>query len=168
MELLTAEITLCDHLREREKNILKILAMPANKYKMEDYHRLRVEIKKLKTLLELVNYCNKDFQKKKYFKPFIKIFKQSGKIRKLQQEESILEMYDVSKIEKYLIRVKVDIKKNKKEFQFLIEKKHKIKIKKTFKKVAPYLKELPSHKINDFIKKFTAIRTFFKRVGLTQ
>ncbi len=153
MELLKTETNLSDYFGERHRNILTIIATPANEYRKEDFHRLRVEIKKLKALLELVNYCNADFQKKKFFKPFIKIFRQSGKIRELQIAASTLEKYDLAKIENYVTGVKEDIKKKQIDFQLLIQKKSKIKIKKTIKKMAPYLNELPTRKVNEFIEK---------------
>ncbi|HUZ57441.1 MAG TPA: CHAD domain-containing protein [Hanamia sp.] len=153
MEALLVQTDLSDYFREKEKNILEILIMPANEFKKEDYHRLRVEIKKLKALLELINYCCEGFQKRKFFKPFAKIFNQSGKIRELQLEESVLESYDVAKIEKYVIKVKKDIKKNQDSFQLLISQKRKRTIKKTFKKMDPYPKELPTIKVNAFIAK---------------
>ena len=39
-----------------------------------------VEIKKLNALFELINFCDKDFKRKKTFKPIKEIFQQAGAV----------------------------------------------------------------------------------------
>ena len=52
------------------------------------YHQLRIEIKKLRALIDLIGHFDKKFKPNKALKPFHKIFESAGKIRELQLEES--------------------------------------------------------------------------------
>ena len=146
------EENLLNYCKKRVNNIHKILGISANEFSDEDYHQLRVEIKKLHAIMEFTNYCCPNFKKKKYFKPFKRFFIQSGKIRELQLEESLLEKYNTAKIENILLKVKEDIKKEQKSFCMLIQKKQKKKIKKAYKKIALNLKSIPDSKVYDFIE----------------
>ncbi|HEY5462444.1 MAG TPA: CHAD domain-containing protein [Hanamia sp.] len=155
METINTSEDLSNYFEKRIENICKILAKPHNEYGNEDYHQLRVEIKKVNALMVLISYCHKDFKKKKYFKPFKSIFKQSGKIRDLQLEESVLEKYSATSIEGFLLRVKNEIKKEEKNFHLLIQNNFKRKINKSYKKIVTYLKEMQPNKVENFIKKET-------------
>jgi hypothetical protein len=48
---------------------------------------------KKNALFELINFCSKDFKRKKLFKPFKLIFRLAGKVRELQVEEAMLKKY---------------------------------------------------------------------------
>lgn len=146
------EENLLNYCKKRVKNIHEILSISANEFSDENYHQLRVEIKKLHAITEFTNYCCPNFKKKKYFKPFKRFFIQAGKIRELQLGESLLEKYNTAKIEKVLFKVKKDIKKEQKKFCALIQKKQKKKIKGAYKKIATNLKSIPDSKVYDFIE----------------
>ncbi|MFV8342136.1 CHAD domain-containing protein [Flavobacterium sp. XS2P39] len=81
------------YLKKRECTINCLLETPQQYYTPETIHTLRVEIKRLNALFNLANYCSKGFKKKKNFKPFKRIFRQAGKVRELQIEQSLLEEY---------------------------------------------------------------------------
>ena len=152
MQIIKAKENLSPYFKKRAINIQNILSIPPEEYGKEEYHKLRVEIKKLHAILDLIKYCHSDFQKKKYFKPFKKIFIQSGKIRELQLEESLLEKYNTHKIKKVLLKVKEAIKKEEKKFCQLIQKKQKGKIEKNNNKIALHLEDIPNDKVNEFIE----------------
>ncbi len=75
------------YLKKIRKNIISLLKKSPVKFDDEDYHKLRVEIKKLKALAGFIEFSNKKFSKKKTLKPFKKVYKQAGKIRELQLED---------------------------------------------------------------------------------
>lgn len=152
MEIIKVKENLSEYCKKRAINIEKIMSISPKEYGTEEYHKLRVEIKKLHAILDLIKYCHTDFQKNKYFKPFKEIFIQSGKIRELQLEESLLEKYNTRKIEKVLLKVKEAIKKEKRNFYPLIQKKQKFKIEQKFNKIFLLLEGIPEDKVNEFIE----------------
>jgi CHAD domain-containing protein len=83
--------TLKKYLNSRIDTITSVLALPRSAYTTESWHLLRVEIKKLNALFDLIGYCVKDFKRKKLFQPFKQVFRQTGKARELQVEIALLE-----------------------------------------------------------------------------
>ena len=81
------------YLNSRKINIDFLLEKPKRNYTPGTFHKLRIELKKLNAFLDLVNYCSKDFRKKKIFKPFKQVFRQAGKVRELQLQEAMLKKY---------------------------------------------------------------------------
>jgi len=81
------------YLKKRKKNINSLLNTELQNYTQDTFHLLRVEIKKLKALLSVIGYhseLNKPNQPKQDFEL---IFKQAGKVRNIQVEESIMNKY---------------------------------------------------------------------------
>lgn len=117
------------YLKKSRKIILRLLKKSPKKFEDEDYHQLRVEIKKLKSVAGFIEFSNKRFSKRKQLKPFSKLYKQAGKIRELQLEEAFLKKNNVQFIKHYLDDVAKSIKKEKKKFSSLISKKARKKIK---------------------------------------
>lgn len=81
------------YLKKRECTINCLLETQQQYYTANTFHILRVELKRLNALFNLVNWCSKGFKKKKNFEPFKRIFRQAGKVRELQIEASLLEDY---------------------------------------------------------------------------
>lgn len=80
--------------RYLKKRLLKIhdqLIDPALRTK--SVHRLRLEIKKVDALFDLVHRQNKNFKPRKYFRSFKTLFKRAGKLRALQVEFDLLNTY---------------------------------------------------------------------------
>lgn len=75
-------------------NIVQLLSVKPGKYTPENFHKLRVELKKLNALFEIIKYCSREFKRKKAFKPYKKLFKQAGVARELQLEENLLKLHD--------------------------------------------------------------------------
>jgi hypothetical protein len=81
------------YLKKRKSAIIFLLEKQQESFSPDTFHILRLEIKKLNALFDLVNFCFKGFNKKKTFKPFKLIFRQAGKIREIQVEEALLEAH---------------------------------------------------------------------------
>ena len=122
-----------NYLKKIRKNITTLLKKSPEKFEDEDYHKLRVEIKKLKALAGFVEFSNQKFSKKKQLKPFSKIYKYAGKVRELQLEVSFLQKNNAQFIEQYLCDLERRIEKQKKKFASLSFKKIKRKTKKAMK-----------------------------------
>ena len=57
------------YFKKIEKNIACSLKIPSENFVKEDYHQLRVEIKKLNALLISLELCLKSLKRNKYFEP---------------------------------------------------------------------------------------------------
>ena len=84
------------YLKKRKSAITILLEKQQESFTPDTFHTLRLEIKKLNALFDLVQFCSKGFKQKKTFKPFKLIFSQAGKIRELQVEKALLDEYFTS------------------------------------------------------------------------
>lgn len=100
------------YFKNRISDINFILEQQQQFYTSDTFHKLRLEIKKLNALFDLINYSSKKSKHNKTFKPFKLIFKQAGKIRELQVEEALLKTYLVSD---FITEYKNDLQKILKE-----------------------------------------------------
>lgn len=78
------------YIKKQYREIIRILHLPEDAYTEESFHKLRVAIKKLSALADLIQYCDKNFPTKKTLAPFRKLFRQAGKIREWQIAETLL------------------------------------------------------------------------------
>ncbi len=135
----------------REKTLSLLQKSPCE-FEDEDYHKLRVEIKKLKALAGFIEFFHKSFKRKTHFKPFKKIFKQAGKIRELQLEASFLKKHNPLFIEEYIQSLLNKIEKQKKKFPPLISKKTKRKLKRVIREIESSLEQTTAEDVINFKK----------------
>jgi CHAD domain-containing protein len=125
------------YFKKRANAINRLMKKPGYQFSMEDFHELRVEIKKIRALLFLVKNSSKDFKLNKNFKPFKKIFDQAGKIRNIQLEESMLKKRDPrNNLKAYPGELKMRELEEHKYFSALI-KKMQPELKKKLQRVKP-------------------------------
>lgn len=140
--------------QKRVKAITALLQKPARTYTVATFHGLRVEIKKLSALFELVNDCSKDFKRKKTFKPFKSIFRQAGKVRELQLVEAMLKKYNFqSSLKVYLHDLEQLRLKEQKIFFSIINEKFAAQVKNTCKDLAPFLKKTDKKEVKEYMEK---------------
>jgi CHAD domain-containing protein len=130
------------YLRKIIKKINSLLKKPSGKFENEDYHKLRVEVKKLNALLDLIQFCFHNFNKKKYSGLFKKVFKQAGTVREIQLEESTLKNYPNFSIKYYLSDLEKKVNKEKKIFAHLVNKKLIRKNKKLMCQLKPFINKI--------------------------
>ncbi len=75
---------------KRLKALLK--SFPSGKEK-EGLHQIRLEIKKIKVVLQLIHFNNKEFNDHKKYIPFRTVFRESGKIRDAELRKELLDQY---------------------------------------------------------------------------
>ncbi|MBK7302626.1 MAG: CHAD domain-containing protein [Saprospiraceae bacterium] len=129
------------------------------------YHQLRIEIKKLRALIDLIGHFDKKFKPNKALKPFHKIFESAGKIRELQLEESQMKKhYSATTFTAYKLILKEQKVKHHEAFSelikgSLIEKQKKTinELKKSIKKIDEQKVEKYLHKKSQQINKLTAL-----------
>jgi CHAD domain-containing protein len=68
----------------------RILKNPVRRYKPEQLHQLRVEIKKIRALFEMLEKTTPQFHHKRSAAPFEMIYSQAGRIRTVQVEENMM------------------------------------------------------------------------------
>ncbi|MDE3184499.1 MAG: CHAD domain-containing protein [Bacteroidota bacterium] len=129
------------YLKKLRKNIITLLKKSAEQFEDEDYHKLRVEIKKLKAVAGFIEFSHKKFSKKKALTPFKKIYKQAGKVRELQLEASFLKKNNPQFIEQYLSDLDKRIEKEKKKFASPPRNQIKSKTKKTIKEIELFFQD---------------------------
>jgi CHAD domain-containing protein len=78
------------YFKERERNIDLSLKKLRRSFAPQNFHQLRVEIKKIKALHKLISSFAKKFDRDSSFQPYRTIFKAAGKVRELQLHESFL------------------------------------------------------------------------------
>jgi CHAD domain-containing protein len=127
------------YLKKISRNTITLLKKSPGKYADEDYHKLRVEIKKLKAVAGFIEFVNTKFPKKKALQSFKRVYNQAGKIRELQLEASFLKKNNTQFIEQFLSDLAKRIDKEKEKFASLHLKKTTRKTKKAIKGIEPFL-----------------------------
>ncbi|MDZ4667418.1 MAG: CHAD domain-containing protein [bacterium] len=160
--------TLKKYLRNREVAINFILEKPRAKYSTSTFHKLRVEIKKLNALFNLINYCSKDFRRKKTFKPFKEIFLQAGKVREFQLEEMMLNKHHSIK---FLTDYRNSLKKLRLQeqeiFFTIINKDFVARLQKKYKIIIPLLYKINKKLANSYIEiKRTSIQKLLSKSSI--
>lgn len=128
------------YLKKIGEKITGLLKKSPNTFEDEDFHKLRVEIKKLKAVAGFIELADKNFSKRGLLKPFSKIYKQAGKIRELQLQQTFLQKQNDFSIDNYLQELLKKTEKEKKKFAALLTKQSPKKIKKPIKKIENFLK----------------------------
>lgn len=144
---------LVSYFKKRTLAIDTLLETPTPQYTAETFHQLRVEIKKLNTIFDLIKFCNKDFKQKKTFKPFKLIFRQAGKIRELQLEEVMLNVFISSElVPNYFANLKALESKEQESFFAIINQKLIARLKKKYAIILPFLHSIKKKKARSYIQ----------------
>jgi CHAD domain-containing protein len=69
--------------------IRKLAARSGKTFGFEEVHDLRVEVKRLRALLDVIEHCRPGFPVRERFKPFRKLFKAAGGLREAQVASSL-------------------------------------------------------------------------------
>jgi len=85
--------TIYSYLKKRQESIFNLLKTRKKKNDPENYHQLRLEIKKTKAALSLLSRCTSAVDIKSKMLPYNKLFKQAGKIRELQLHKAYLDKF---------------------------------------------------------------------------
>ncbi len=144
--------TLLKYYKKRKAAVNDLLEKPARAYTPATFHDLRVEIKKLNALTDLLNYCSEDFKRKKIFRPFKIIFRQAGKVRELQVEQAMLRKYcNKNSLNEYWNKLKLNLHTEHVTFFTLLTEKIIEQLKKSEHKLIPFIKENDKKEAADYI-----------------
>lgn len=131
------------YFKKRKEAINRLLKRPRRSYTSETFHDLRVEIKKLDALLDLINFNSKNFNRTEIYKPFKLIFDQAGKVRELFIEEStIKKLFLFPLLKRYRKHLKELRSKEQEDYFDLADKKLFSELKKMYNKIGSLLAQL--------------------------
>jgi CHAD domain-containing protein len=138
--------------KKRLSALKSLLKKPRKKVSVDDFHELRVEIKKIRAALALLNFSAKGFKRKRTEKGFDKIFKQAGAVRELQlEEQTIKDLHLNTTLKTYATGLRKDRKKEKDKFFKLANKKNIAALNDTYEEVKPFFKEITPQKAQQFL-----------------
>jgi CHAD domain-containing protein len=116
------------------------------------FHQLRVEIKKIQALAEMLKSSTKGFNPKKVISPIRKIFDQAGKIRQIQLAEETLKKYDPDgALQLFPSTLHLKEHEEKINFTVLLDRVKK-KISKAVNRIKPVIKKLDSRDLKKYIE----------------
>jgi len=145
---------LLKYYKKRKSNIDSILARSTRKYTPGTFHKLRIEIKKLNALFDLINFSSKDFKQKKYFKPYKLIFQQAGKVRELQlEEEMLIKQITNNSLNNYRNSITKNRLKEQDNFYLIVNNESTNGMKIKYHKIVPFLKKANNRKANHYLEK---------------
>jgi CHAD domain-containing protein len=146
--------TLTKYLKKRKDVIGILLRKPSSKYTSNTFHKLRVEIKKLNSIFDLIKFCSTNFKRKTTYQPFKLIFRKAGKVRELQIENAMLKNYFENKVIKdYRKSLKKLRLKAEEDFFLLVNKKLIDRLNKKHCTINPHLGQIDKKKINTYLEK---------------
>lgn len=146
--------TLTKYLKNRIDVIDSLLRKSRDKYTPNTFHKLRVEIKKLNSSFDLINFCSTTFKRKATYKPYKIIFDKAGKVRELQIEDEMLNNYFGSKmIKDYRKGLKKLRLKAENDFFSLVNKKLMDQLHKKKHSIIPHLRAIDSKKTAIYLEK---------------
>lgn len=147
---------LTKYIDNRVRALNVILEKPRSRYTPGTFHQLRVEIKKLNAVFDLLKYCSKDFNRKKTIKPFKLIFRQAGKVRELQLEETLLKKYQINNsLSNYLTILKYRRLKARDVFFTLVNEEFTSLLNKRIQKISPFLSGVKTKRVNKYLDQQT-------------
>lgn len=138
----------------RESAIIELLELPDSSFTPSTFHDLRVEIKKMNALFELLDYCFKDFNRDKTFRPFRRIFRQAGKVRAIQVEEELLRKHFPDNLpDTYMKESEVKKLREGGAFFAILHETPPARLDKTFRYLVRLLTTIDKKKVTGFMDK---------------
>ena len=134
------------------KQLFKSLIAHLKKYNKrrdeESLHNIRVDVKKIKSVLELVNYSDKGFKAHQCYIPFRTIFRRAGALRDPEIQAGLLLRYNIE-------GVKVNKRTDNNIIKAFVEDTRQFvnKILEQEKSVKPLIRKVTKHELKDFVKR---------------
>ena len=130
------------------------MATSRSAYTNLTFHKLRVELKKLNALFEILEYCSPEFKNRKYFKPFKTLFQQAGRVRELHITEALLKThFDENALIQFNQYMAMQKKSDEDTFFALTTKLKRSKLKKQFQLIKPFALQTTKKMIRRYLEK---------------
>lgn len=145
---------LYDSITKKINSLEVLLSIPSEEFTPDNFHALRVDIKKLRAYTHLFESCVKKFNRDTFIKPYKKVFAHAGAIREIQIELKIIEKLEAQDgIEKYIKGLYKKLNKLHKTFDPIY---YHDKIEDKKKKIKPFLsskQQLCSTSVESYFEK---------------
>ena len=142
------------YFQQQTDNLLLSLSKPVDSLSENDFHLIRVTLKRIKAILNLLEGTQPNFSHKKTYAPFKVIFQHAGKIRDLQVQLILLRSNPwnpiIDKFERKLTRQASD---EKIKLFNLIQPSLILDIQKKVSTIANNLNKIKEKEVNHFLKK---------------
>jgi hypothetical protein len=103
--------------------------------------------------MDFIQFNCADFERKKLFKPFKKLFRQAGRVREFQLEKGIVKEYkQLVPLKRYYSQLNSRIQKEQKAFSKVIDKKVRREIRKSLKEMKSFVQKTGSADMEIYIK----------------
>lgn len=123
-------------------SIEALLSKSGHEFTPQDFHMLRLCIKKIKAVLSFLSFYDPDFNREKYYKPYKTLFSFAGEVREIQIQQSQLKSYASNPLlAKYLDELSNELRDHLTAFGELINQKLRKKIKSNAKKVEAFFQK---------------------------
>jgi CHAD domain-containing protein len=143
---------LINYFQEQSDAISRLLRESSGDFRPEDFHLLRIHIKKIKAIFSLTAYCVEGFDQQKYFKPYKAIFQRAGAIREMQLQEMMMKKYKPDHVlADYYHQLDSAIRHECQLFSSLVDKKLKRKLKNNVKSTTCFMKNVVKPCVKDFL-----------------
>jgi CHAD domain-containing protein len=139
------------YFKKRIELINASLEKPQRLFTPVDYHKLRVEIKKVKALFGVIEYSTKDFHSEVYFKIFKLLFKKAGRVRELQLERQAVENYKQPAFREYLKYLEEERDKEADNFFSLVNDELKKDLRSIYKSIIHFFDHVHKKEIENYI-----------------
>jgi len=137
---------------KRVLSINDLLRKSPDRLTEDDYHDLRVEIKKLKSLVSLLNFSVHHFNKKNSFQPFSLLFQRAGRIRQLQLEALVFKEYGLEvSARKYCYALEQQLRLEKRKFAYSNGPWMKEKVGYALHSISHFLDKVDRNEIKEYL-----------------
>jgi len=143
---------LITYLKKCEKQVGMGIKKLRKTFTPELLHLLRVEIKKIRFIADVIAFKYPESVINEIIKPFNRIFKAAGKIRDSHIEAYLLENYSMPEIAGGLKEILLDKQKRDKSLSFFISGKDKRNMDRSFRMLALYLKTMSRMDAEAYLK----------------
>ncbi|GMQ29134.1 hypothetical protein Aconfl_17770 [Algoriphagus confluentis] len=127
----------------RQTRLSFMLRYSRRKFSQSAFHRFRVEIKKLKAVLAVLEEESVEFSRKKTYAPIKKLYAQAGRVRELQiEKELILSQIQANQLPEFCRRMNTEIQQERDSFFEIRTWKARKKAEQSLGKIAKEIEKL--------------------------
>ncbi len=131
---------------QRFQSLIDHLRSHKDKQEEQSLHDIRIDIKKIKSILELLKFVDKKFKAHRNYVLFRTIFRKAGELRDPEIQAGLLLRYNIEGV-----RVKNDYHAKKSTFLAATNKFEKQIIEQQ-KKIGPFIQQVTNHDVKSFFK----------------
>lgn len=136
------------------RRVWTLLNKQPDDFTPEDFHMLRVAIKRIKVIMDIITASCSEFNGDKFFRPYKILFTQAGEVRELQLRDSMLKAYKPeTALREYAIKWQLQHTEAQRKFFDLLTAPFLKKLKQRQKKIIPFFESVSSKDAKRFLNR---------------